>query len=232
MSVDPVLANVGGVVSLLADLVQVTAVLVAGLWTWQRFIRTREDFPSLDVTAGLEIVGTHASPAGPATLAVVTATVRNAGKVRHTLSTLHFDLRAVCEDDVLVPSETALGQAAFPRKLYDEQRFFPKSWVWSFVEPGATNVYRYSVVIPANARFALVSVKLPLAGDDEFFTSWKIVAVPHKEEPSIMLLSREAREEIIIPADPYELPGTPARWTPTHGPGGIAGIVQGRRVMT
>ena len=209
---DPLLENIGGVVSILADLVQVAAVCVAGAWTWKRFIRTREDHPHLDVTAGLEIIGEHVAPSGPATLAVVTATVHNAGKVRHTISAMHFDLRVVEEDDVLVPSEAALGQAAFPRKLYDEQRFFPKSWVWSFVDPGATNVYRYSVILPANARFALVSVKLPLAGDDEFFASWKIVDLPQREASSVMSLSRE---EIVIPADPYETPGTPVRWAPT-----------------
>ena len=216
---DPILENIGGVVSILADLVQVGAVLVAGLWTWKRFIRTREDHPYLDVTAGLEIIGEHMALGGPATLAVVTATVHNAGKVRHTISAMHFDLRVVEGNDLLVPSEVALGQAAFPRKLYDEQRFFPKSWVWSFVEPGATNVYRYSVVIPADARFALVSVKLPLAGDDEFFSSWKIVDLPQREASSVMSLSRE---EIVIPADPYESPNLPV---------GMARVLAARRTL-
>lgn len=203
---EPLLENIGGVVSILADLVQVAAVFVAGAWTWKRFIRTRDDHPHLDVTAGLEIIGEHMALGGPAILAVVTATVHNAGKVRHTISAMHFNLRAVLLEDDLHTSEVVLGQVAFPCKLYDEQRFFPRSWVWSFVEPGATNVYRYSVVIPTNARFALVSVKLPLAGDDEFFASWKIVDLPQREAAPVMSLSCE---EMSIPTDPYESPNVP-----------------------
>ena len=226
---DSILENIGEVVSILADLVQVTAVLVAGAWTWKRFIRTREDASCLDVTAGLEVIGEHMALTGPAYLAVVTATVRNTGKVRHTIAAMHFDLRVVQDDDLLARSEAVIDQVAFPRKLYDEQRFFPASWTWSFVEPGATNIYRYSVILPADARFALVNVKLPLAGDDEFFTSWKIIALERSPGEPVLSLSRgEVGEEMVIPADPYDPPGMPARWAPTQGFGGMAGMARVR----
>jgi hypothetical protein len=90
------------------------------------------------------------------------------------MSNIHFDLRVVLNGDLLTRSDVALGQVEFPHKVYDDQRFFPASWVWSFVEPGATNVYRYSALVPSDAKFVLVSVKLPLEGEDEFVTSWRV----------------------------------------------------------
>ena len=148
--------------------------MVAGSWTYKKFIRTREDFPSIDVTVGLDPVGEHLGLSGPVRLTVVTATVKNAGTVRHKMSNLHFDMRVILNGDLLTRSDVALGQADFPHKIYDKQRFFPTSWVWSFVEPGATNVYRYSALVPTDAKFALLSVRLPLEGEDEFVTSWRV----------------------------------------------------------
>ena len=164
----------GALAPAIADSVQALAVMLAGGWAYRKFNRTREDFPSLDVTVGLEVMGDHMSITGPARLAVVTATIRNHGTVRHKLSTLHFGMRTLLKNDLLERSDVAMGQVAFHNRLHYNQRFFPESWIWSFVEPGGTNVYRYSVIIPADVKFVLISAKLPLEGEDEFFSSWRI----------------------------------------------------------
>ena len=150
------------------------AIVVGGWWTYSKFIRNREGQSKIDVTADIEWLGTHEGKK----LAVVTATVKNSGQVRHKIHDMHFDLRAVETGTALVPTEKAIGQINFPLELHERQPFFPAEWKWSFVEPESTNVYRYSVAIPVEVKFVLVTVKVLLPGDDEFSTSWKVVPVP------------------------------------------------------
>lgn len=157
------------------DITEGVAVIVAGWWTYRRFIRVREDHSRIDATAGLHFIGTHDG----AHLAVVTATVKNTGAVRHFIRDMRFDLRVLRDGHPVKFSEKALGQVSFPDRLYAEQRFFPESWVWSFVEPGVENTYRYTVALPLDARFVLVKVWVVLPGDDEFASSWRVLAVPN-----------------------------------------------------
>ena len=156
--------------------VEAVAILVTGGWAYRKFVAQREGESKLDVTAGLDFVGTHEDK----TVAVVIASVANTGNVRHHVTDMTFDLRLLRESDPVERAPQALGQVNFPLRVYADQRFFPESWVWSFIEPGVTNVYRYSVALPADARFALVSVRVALPGDDEFATSWRVFAIPRK----------------------------------------------------
>ena len=156
------------------QLVQSVSLVVAGFWTYRKFIKFREDQSKIDATADLTVIGEHQG----ARLAVVTASVSNNGKVRHTITGMHFDLRVINNWHPLQPAEHRMGYVDFPDKLYSAQPLFPPEWKWSFIEPGATNQYRYSVILPPDVKFALVKLKVILPGDDQFFSSWRIFSVP------------------------------------------------------
>jgi hypothetical protein len=158
-----------------AHLAQVLALALGGVWTYRRFIRQREDHARLDLTADLQFIGVQ----GDQHLAVVELAVTNDGVVRHRIQDLRFSLRTTRAEASLVRGDEAiLGQVLFPAVHYRDQRMFPKSWVWSFVEPKATNRYRFAVLIPRTASFALVKAYVLLPGEDEFFSSLKILAIP------------------------------------------------------
>lgn len=157
----------------LKDVVESIAIIIAGIWTYRKFIRFREDQSKIDATADLTIIGEHEGTR----LAVVTAEVTNSGKVRHNITRMHFDLRVIRQGQPLQVAENRMNHVDFPEKLYSAQPLFPSEWKWSFIEPGATNHYRYSVILPLNVKFALVNVKVVLPGDDQFFSSWRIFNV-------------------------------------------------------
>ena len=158
-----------------AHLAETLALAVGGLWTYRRFIRQRDDHARLDLTADLEFVGTQAGQH----LVVVHLVVVNAGTVRHRFSDLCFDLRTIEADTPLKAGDAhVLGQVSFPTVIHRNQRIFPSSWVWSFIEPGATNRYRYATSIPVGASFALLRAWLVLPGDDEFVAAWTVKAIP------------------------------------------------------
>ena len=161
------------VASALGDLVQSGALVVAGYWTYRRFILTREDKSKIDASANFEVMGEH----NGARLGVVTATISNSGKVRHKIMGMHFDLRVLQNYHALQTAQHRMGYVDFPEKLYSEQPLFPPEWKWSFVEPGATNHYRYSVILPPDVKFVLVKLKVFLPGEDQFFSSWRIFNV-------------------------------------------------------
>jgi hypothetical protein len=158
----------------LESLVSVVAVVAAGYWTVRKYVKTREGASRIDVTAKLDVLGVLNGDF----LAVVTGTVKNSGKVRHYVRNMHFSLRGLTGSDALERLDKALGQVEFPLELYNKQRMFPEDWGYSFVEPGETNNYRYSVIIPGDVLFALVSVKVILPGDDEFSASWQVFKLP------------------------------------------------------
>ncbi len=166
-------AGIASLAAALGDVVQSLALLVAGYWTYKKFILFREDESKIDADVTLEVVGEHQGQR----LASVTATVRNSGKVRHRIHGMHFDLRVIREYHPLQQAEHRMGYVDFPEKLYSQQPLFPPEWEWSFIEPGATNSYRYSVILPPDVKFALVKLKVMLPGDDQFFSSWRIFHV-------------------------------------------------------
>ena len=154
-----------------ASFATTVGVFGAGLWAFFQYVWHREGLSKLDVTADIEIIGLQ----GDFLLGVVSARVNNAGRSRHYVKDLFFDLRTLNVGDTLETLPKTNNLVSFPHKLYDRQRFFPASWEWSFVEPGCTNVYRHTVALPLETRYVIVKVKLPLPGQDEFFTSWKVI---------------------------------------------------------
>ena len=154
--------------------VEAAGIAMGGWWTWDKFVKTREAHSRIDATAGLEIIGQHDGHF----LAVVIADVKNTGGVRHFIQDMRFDLRVLRHEHPIAFSEKAMGQVDFPDELYSAQRFFPEEWVYSFIEPGHANTYRYSVALPLDAKFVLLKVWVVLPGTDEFASSWRVIAVP------------------------------------------------------
>lgn len=174
-----ILPAIVAIASALSDVAQAVALLAAGIWTYRRFVRTREDESMVDADVTLDVLGSH----GGALLGVVTAAITNSGKVRHKIAHMHFDLRVINSWHPLEKDTHRMGYVNFPDKLYSEQQLFPPEWVWSFVEPGATNKYRYSVILPPDVKFALVKLKVVLPGEDQFFSSWRVFTLGTKEAP-------------------------------------------------
>jgi hypothetical protein len=83
----------GGISSIATTL----ALIVGGIWTYRRFVRTREAYPKIEFTVDLAFVRKQ----GGFWVVEAIANMENKGLVRHSIRKFTFDLRYMLPSDAV-----------------------------------------------------------------------------------------------------------------------------------
>jgi len=125
-------------------------------WVLRNWHRQREDFPKIDLSCGIKPIirtPTH-------TLVDVTADVKNSGKVRHSIKNMTYNLRGARKDSLIEGDDLYLSQVIFPIVIRSDQRFFPASWVYSFVDSTNSTTYRNVILVPNDIDVFHLTVRM------------------------------------------------------------------------
>jgi hypothetical protein len=156
----------GGISSIATTL----ALIVGGIWTYRRFVRTREAYPKIEFTVDLAFVRKQ----GGFWVVEAIANMENKGLVRHSIRKFTFDLRYMLPSDAVEVSAPFL--AVVPHKA-SEGSWLPPDWNFTFIEPGLRTRYSCVARIPEQATMALIHGKFYYS-DKLFHTADKLFAVP------------------------------------------------------
>jgi hypothetical protein len=184
------------IASITQAIVTAAALLVAGWWTYWKFVHQLEAYAHIETSAEIEIIG-HL---GDAWLVEVRAVLVNKGKVENRISGLDFDLVALFEGDVLTSDpELWNGQVAFPHPIASGT-FLRSDLSYFSLGPGITAKYSHVTKVPLAARFLMLHCWFDyLDGRNLHHSMEKTVRVPKAAE--FPLIERSAQGRSIV-ADP------------------------------
>lgn len=150
----------------------VLALLVGGLWTYQRFVRTRESHPKIEFSVDVSFVVKQQGH----WLAEAVAFVENKGLVRHDIVKFTFSIRYLLPTD---PIEAREGFLAYVPHKGGNGSWLPEGWGNTFIEPGLRTRYSSPIAIADNASAVLIHGKFYYP-DGDWHTADKLVLVPTK----------------------------------------------------
>lgn len=148
------------------------AVIIGGIWTYRRFVRTREAHPKIEFN--VDVVFVHNQRGFWVVEAV--AFIENKGFVRHSIKEFTFDVRYTLPSDGI--EEKAPFLVFVPHKAC-EGSWLPPDWEETYIEPAQRTRYSCVARIPEQATTALIHGKFYYANRDPH-TADKLVPVPAK----------------------------------------------------
>jgi hypothetical protein len=157
----------------LSSLATILALGIGALWTYQRFVRTREANPKIQFTVDISFVIQQ----NGFWVAEALAFLENKGLVRHDIKTFSFDVRYFLEGD---PIHKDVGFTVYVPNEDDESNegsWLPKEWGSTYIEPGLLTRYSSLIRIPVAATAVLIHGKF-MYSDDDWHTADKLVRVP------------------------------------------------------
>ena len=136
-------------------------------WVIRNWRLRREDFPRIDIDCRVNEVSRNQTH----TMVEIVAEVKNTGSVRHKIRNICYTLRGACNDSLAEGDETQLSQVMFPVEIRHDQRFFPASWVYSFVDAGNTSTYRNVILVPNDVDVFHLTVRMQYDDKESDFHS-------------------------------------------------------------
>jgi hypothetical protein len=125
------------------------ALLVGGYWTYNRFLRQRDDFAFIEFTVEINVIGAH----GDSSIVELVANLENKGKVQHQVRDLSFELDGIKQLEALEVNSKFGGQAYFPHSIASGAWVPPATY---FIEPGLTNRYSYVARVPNDVAYLML----------------------------------------------------------------------------
>ena len=149
------------IVDILRSLIETGAIIFAGYWTYERFIKSREEHPYPKIQHQIKCHKVDFSKGGLIFLSVF-VTITNEGKHKidevvgrldiEPISPLPKEFKDLVEEKVNEAGDTAIRLGKIPELFVDEQRFRLKAlgmrrWSQDGLEPGQTKVMRFDFLI-------------------------------------------------------------------------------------
>lgn len=124
--------------------------IVAGYWVYLRYIRQQENFPNIEFSADVNLIGEQ----GNWYIVELIGIVENKGKVQHKMEEFEFDLNAINSQDAIDVSDDWGGQVNFPN-LVVKGSFLPRRFKFFFIDPGIRAKYSYVARVNKDATFLI-----------------------------------------------------------------------------
>jgi hypothetical protein len=154
----------------LSSIATIVALAIGAIWTYQRFVRTREANPRIEFTVDIAFVTIQNGH----WVAEAIAFLQNKGLVRHDITIFSFEVRYLLGGD---PVEAKNGFLVYIPNQGSEGSWLPKGWGNTFIEPGLMTRYSALIRIPSDATAVLIHGRF-LYADNDWHTADKLVAVP------------------------------------------------------
>lgn len=159
---------------------------MGGIWTYRRFVRTRESHPKIEFSVDVRFVLKQHGR----WLAEAVAVVENKGLVRHDVVKFGFSIRYLLPTDAI---EAQRGFLAYLPHKGGSGSWLPEGWGNTFVEPGLRTRYSAPIAIDGDASAVLLHGKFYYPNGD-WHTADKLVLVPAVRDelaPAVLPASSE-----------------------------------------
>ena len=141
--------------------------LIGGIWILRNSLLKRELHPKLEISPDLTLESEEG-----ANFVLIKIKISNHGAVRLYFDRAFFSVSYIKNNDLLkVEADREIPRIKFENKLLEKIPFFPKKWKYSYVEPSSDNHYVFSILIPNDAKYILISSKLFLREEKSDFIS-------------------------------------------------------------
>lgn len=127
------------------------SIIIGGIWIYYRFIRQQENYPNINFSVDLKVIGKQDTY----WIVELIAIIDNKGKVQHKINRFDFDLNALFSDDKIETKEEWGNQVNFPHELISGS-FLPKSTAFFFVDPATIAKYSFVTKVPENTQFLIL----------------------------------------------------------------------------
>ena len=144
-----------------------TSALATCAWVIRNWKLQREDFPRIELDCRVR----HISRSDSNSMVEISADVKNTGKVRHKIRNISYSLRGAVMDEAREGDDVHLNQVIFPVEIRENQRFFPASWVYSFVDAGSTSTYRNVILVSNDVDIFHLNVRMQYEDEASDFHS-------------------------------------------------------------
>jgi len=159
----------------LSSIATILALLIGAIWTYQRFVRTREANPKIQFTVDISFVAKQ----NGYWIAEVLAFLENKGLVRHDITTFTYDVRFFLENDQIRKCSDFNVYVPHEDSESGKGSWLPKDWGSTYIEPGLLTRYSSLIRIPESATAVLIHGKFQY-GKDDWHTADKLVQVPER----------------------------------------------------
>jgi len=173
MATPPSLELAKDLAGIVQTIVQTAAVGVAGWWAYRKFVRRREDFPHVEFTVSIIVLGREQDQL----LVELTATIENKGSVRHEMTDVSFDLRCVLRGERLELGDARINHQVLFGQVVQQGSWIPTSWESTFIEPQTRQRYSFIAQAPRSASFLLLHGRFKYSAPGEFHTADCVVPV-------------------------------------------------------
>lgn len=131
--------------------------LTSGIWILWNYFFKRSFAPKVKMDISGKIIGKDLSGQK---LLWVNLLVSNLGEIRLKAPAIELTIRGI-ENNVIFKKgdDTIIHQIDFDKKIYQEN-LIPKNWKYTFVDSGITQEYQYSILVPKNIKYLLLSAKI------------------------------------------------------------------------
>lgn len=139
--------------------------IIPGLWILWNYLFKRSFAPKVKMTLTGEVIAKDFS--GQRLLRTCLG-VSNIGEVRLKASQIRLTIRGIKRNSLLkIGGEEILYQVDFDQKIYQEE-LIPFEWEYTFVDPGITQDYQYSILIPKDIEYLLIEGKIYFKSSKDF----------------------------------------------------------------
>ncbi len=149
------------------------AIIVGGGWVFMKYRTYQEDRSHVEFSADVNFIGKQ----GGWWIIELIGTIKNVGKVRHTINKFEFDLNGLCSDDQIECCKDWGNQVDFPHEIA-KGSFLPSRTSSFFIGPGATSKYSYITRVPKKMTFVIFHCWFKYSGDRGGHTAERTVRVP------------------------------------------------------
>jgi len=142
--------------------------LISGAWILWNYLFKRSFAPKVKMNISGNIIGKD--PYGQKIL-WTNLIISNLGEVRLKAPAIELTVRGIENTSKFKKGDaTILNQVNFDKRIYQEN-LIPKSWHYTFVDPGITQEYQYSILIPRNIKYVLLEGKIIFSKNNFQLTS-------------------------------------------------------------
>jgi hypothetical protein len=165
--------------TLVKDLMTILAILVGAAWALHKFVQRREARAKIQFDLELSVVGR----ADGKLIVELVAIVENKGLVRHAVSDFIFKLFYLPKGAPIRDGDKRIKYSILFEPVIKNRPWMKDGTVYTFVDPGVVQRYRYVTHIPGDAAFALLyaEFKYPDAASD-FHSAQRVFNVAQTSE--------------------------------------------------
>jgi hypothetical protein len=155
------------------------AILVGAGWATAKFVQRREAKAKIQFDVDLSVVGR----ADGKLIVELVAIVENKGLVRHAVSDFIFKLFYLPKGAQIRDGDKRIKHQIHFESVVKDRSWVKEDTVYTFVDPGVVQRYRYVTHIPGDAAFALLyaEFKYPDAAS-EFHSAQRVFNVAQASE--------------------------------------------------